>query len=540
MLGRPALSCTHQPAFRRLVERAIGARRIVLLCGAGVTVDAGLPTWPELLDRLAADRVARGDPLARLVPLNEPDPGRAAGLLLRRREGVLVPDYAAVAAALYGGGRPPPSTFLAQRLIGLVAARGHRAIAVATTNFDDSLERAAAVAGYVPRPCTLDDADAWWAALATPADPVLPVHHLHGFLGRDRVLGPVVLAEDQFHRQGERVRAELARMAREADLVVAIGTGLADPDLVGALAALRGTPSAPVVAVTVPGPVAGATGVVEAERYTAERAAYLHDVLGVDVVTVAGPAQVGQLVVELELALSEPQRYLAPGPGIRHGHRLARALATAHAAVGWPVDGSEPTGPALQAGSDALQGVLDAVRPALDAVVLDCGHDELLAGEATTDLTAHVAGEHLALALWMPALARPGASHAPQRPRLHLVASSAVVPRTARGRPSLAVDAAATSPAAMAAHRGQPVIGPGPPVPVPGGPVRTEIAIPLDVLPAGEEATVALGVVVVGSDRARDGAPRAGIALLSPGEAAAWCRIVLDAVAGLLAGPTGP
>lgn len=551
MLGRPALSLTENPALARLVDGVIAARRIVILCGAGVTADAGLPTWPLLLARIAQQRAARDDALAPLVPANEADLARAAGLLLRRPGRGRSPDYAAVAAALYDDQPPLPSTYLAQRIVDLVAARGDRSIALATTNYDDLLEAAARTSGLRPVPCALDDAGPWWDAFAAPADPVLPIHHLHGYLGRDpeAVLGPIVVTEDQFHREGARVQADLRRMMAEADLVLCVGLGLTDPNLVGALAAADPEHAGRVFVVSVAGAVADSATPAQAERYAAERGAYLHDVFGVEVVPLDGYGQVGQLMIELELAVSEPDRYRDPDPatGLRHRFRLARALEVAHRAVGWPVDGSEPSGAQLAAASDALDGVLRAIRPRLDAVVLRSGAESLLAlGDDlpdVPDLAAHLAGEGLGLFLWMPPPFRPDGPPAPGRDGLRLVAASAYSHRAywSFRRKPLAVNAYATDPAARAVFSGQPVVAPvaaGDET----GPWRTLVAVPLTAVPAPDRgSTVGLGAVVLASDRslpppgARADARSAGVAHLAPAQVATACRIVVDAMSALLA-----
>ena len=566
MLGRPALSFSDNPAFARLVVGAIGARRIVVLCGAGVTADAGLPTWPLLLARIAKQRAGRRDALAPLVPANEADLARAAGLLLRRPGRGRSPDYAAVAAALYDDQPPLPSTYLAQRVVDLVAARGERTIALATTNYDDLLEAAARTSGLVPEPCSLDGAGPWWEAFARPVDPVLPVYHLHGYLGRDpeAVLGPIVVTEDQFHREGARVQADLRRMIVEADLVLCVGVSLTDANLVGALASLP-PPDDPgadpphagkVFVVSVAGPVADSANPAQAERYAAERGAYLHEVFGVDVVPLNGYGQVGQLMIELELAVSEPERYLgADGDtGLRYGFRLARGLAAAYRAVGWPADGSAPSGEQLVAASDALDGVLRSIRPHLAQIVLRSDHESLLAlGDdlrSAPDLRTHVEREGLGLFLWMPT---PFTPHVPRSPRsysLQLVAASTHAHRAywSFRRKPIAVNAYSADPAAQAVFSGQPVVAAATPGDDPRL-WRTVVAVPLSAVPAPDGgSTIALGAVVLASDRdlptseeAASGRPTgervAGVAYLSPAEVAEYCRIVLDGVSTLLAPP---
>jgi hypothetical protein len=567
VLGSPALSFSNNEGFRRLVESAIEARRIVILCGAGVTADAGLPTWPLLLSRIAKQRAGRRDKLAPLVPANEADLARAAGLLLRRKgRGRSSPDYAVVSSALYDDQPPLPSTYLAQGIVDLVAGRGARSVALATTNYDDLLEVAAQTSGFEAVPCSLADPETWWDAFAGPPNPTrptyrLPIYHLHGYLGRDPelMLHPIVITEDQFYREGGHVQAELRRMIVKADLVLCVGLSVTDANLVGALASLpRPDAKAPphaskVYVVSVADQVAESLSPTQAERYTAERASYLHDVFGVDVVPLNSHAQVGQLMIELELALSQPDEYLRPPPGqsLRYGHRLARGLATAYRSVGWPTDGSDPGGEALAGASDALSEVLDEIRPALCRLVLRSGHDCLLemsdGPRSASDLRAHFDQEGLGLFLWMPTLFQPRADESPRAYTLQLVAASAYAHRSfwSFRRKPIAVNAYASESAAKAAFSGQPVIEPTTTSNEPRL-WKANIAVPLRAVPVdGTGSTVALGAVVLASDRilptpneleTNDLADDrfAAIAYLSPSQEAEYCRIILSGVTRLL------
>jgi len=566
VLGRPALSFSNNPAFRRLVDGTVQARRIVILCGAGATADAGLPTWHLLLSRIAKQRAGRRDKLAPLVPANEADLARAAGLLLRRggrgRRRV-TPDYAAVATALYDEQPPLPSTYLAQRIIDFVAARGERTVALATTNYDDLLEAAAQTSGFQPVPLSLAGAEPWWEAFEQPADPLLPIYHLHGYLGREPelVLSPIVITEDQFYREGGKVQADLRRMIIEADLVLCVGVSLTDANLVGALASLpddpTGTPHASkVFVVSVAGPVADSATPAQAERYTAERASYLHEVFGVDVVPLNSYGQVGQLMIELELAVSQPVAYQRTdaGHGIRYGFRLARALEAAYGAVGWPTDGSEPSGDSLAEASDALDTVLESIRLDLCRLVLRSEHECLLdLGErlrSAPDLQAHFSGEGFGLFLWMPTIFEPHGQESPRAYCLQLVAASAYTHRgfwSFRRKP-IGVNAYASETAAKAAFVGQPVIEP---VTVSNEPRlwRTNIAVPLSAVPVdGHGSTVALGAVVLASDRwlptsnevdrgQLDDERFAAVSYLAPNQRAEYCQIILDGMTPLLTSP---
>src|SRR3954452_25295034 len=53
---QPALSRREQSAFADLVQRVADARNdVTVICGAGISVDSGLPTWKGLIEKLATD-----------------------------------------------------------------------------------------------------------------------------------------------------------------------------------------------------------------------------------------------------------------------------------------------------------------------------------------------------------------------------------------------------------------------------------------------------------------------------------------------------
>jgi len=254
--------------------------------------------------------------------------------------------------------------------------------------------------------------------------------------------------------------------------------------------------------------------------------------------------------------VSEPERYLEAdgGTGLRYGFRLAQGLEVAYRAVGWPADGSAPTGEQLAAASDALDGVLRSIRPDLAQVVLRSEHEGLLAlGEdlrSAPDLQTHVGREGLGLFLWMPTPFTPHGHPSPRSYSLQLVAASTHAHRAywSFRRKPIAVNAYAADPAAQAAFGGQPVVAPGPFVDEPGL-WRSVVAVPLSAVPAPDRgSTIALGAVVLASDRdlptSEEGVTGplvderlAAVAYLSPAEVAEYCRIVLEGVSALLAPP---
>ena len=51
--SHPAISYEHQPNLRELFERLTDSDdRFTIVVGAGVSLDAGLPSWPKLIDNI--------------------------------------------------------------------------------------------------------------------------------------------------------------------------------------------------------------------------------------------------------------------------------------------------------------------------------------------------------------------------------------------------------------------------------------------------------------------------------------------------------
>lgn len=239
----------------RLIEDAAGASQLSVLVGAGASMEAGLPSWETLVNRLLS-RAARERGLIEPTDLAMLD----RWVTEAARDGYL--GAAAIVDALAGGER---DAWLAQELfapalgpeafapgpISRQIARLHdafgRALRVMTLNYDDLLEQAFRETGSVdPVAIATDDH-------RVPSD-ALRVYHLHGYLGRDgRARGDLVLSEADYQRmqQGGAWQEEMVRAALRDSTLVFVGTSLMDPNLVRYLHSVRAGTGASCFAVFV-------------------------------------------------------------------------------------------------------------------------------------------------------------------------------------------------------------------------------------------------------------------------------------------------
>lgn len=243
-----------EPPITTLIEEASGAGRLTVLVGAGASMEAGLPSWEALVNRLLR-RAARE---RALIDVDDP---RAVGRWEAEaaRDGYL--GAAAIVDALAGTQRDrwiadelfapasgPHSFFpgsISRQIARLRAVYG-RDLQLMTLNYDDLLEQALRDEGAEP------------VALATadhraPTDTVR-VFHLHGYLGRDgRDRGRLVLSEADYQRMqlGGAWQEDLVRNALRESTVLFVGTSLIDPNLLRYLHAVGREASASCFAVFV-------------------------------------------------------------------------------------------------------------------------------------------------------------------------------------------------------------------------------------------------------------------------------------------------
>ena len=242
------------------------ADRITFFVGAGVSMEAGLPSWPELIDRLLRHAAHASGPFRerrRDLQREDVDPP-LIGVDLQREAG----NYARWMIATHGllGAAAVVKAWLPQaeyhrvveaclyepvtqsrlplqpgptalQLASLWIACGPSRLTVLTTNYDLLIERALVGMGVKP-----DDVITLTEPQNAPAENTFNVLHLHGVVREPPTLpalrapeGALVLAEDEYFTALDDSRARLRRQHCEALLdqgsCMFMGTGLTDPNL---------------------------------------------------------------------------------------------------------------------------------------------------------------------------------------------------------------------------------------------------------------------------------------------------------------------
>lgn len=225
-----------QPGIEPLIERAAAARKLTLLVGAGASMEAGLPSWPRLVEMLL-ETVA-----SELPGLGEEEQAAWVEATLERDDllgaGAVVEVMAKedlnelIPARLYGG--QGPEAFapgpIAHQVAALQEVWGEH-LEILTTNYDDLLEQALIDAGTARtriRSYT-QNRDADKRARGTVA-----VTHLHGLAGRSEAPRKIVLTEEHYHRmqRGTSWQEKLVIERLQSSTCVFVGMSLADPNLI--------------------------------------------------------------------------------------------------------------------------------------------------------------------------------------------------------------------------------------------------------------------------------------------------------------------
>lgn len=406
----PALSFGSQDRLHSLFDLFLDPdTAFTLVIGAGVSLDAGLPSWRQLIANMV--NLPQFDERWREAALHD------GADLIRKAETVLQMIMATRAStpadiireALYmdRGGTEIPITpgRLADAIARLfmMLKRADRSVGLVTTNFDTVLETA--INGYGPPneidsaednfvvsphvlSATLDDngRDADWHASSS-------VMHLHGLLAPGaKESGKLVLTERDFLDVGPVVQRFLLNRMRES-VTIFIGVSLTDPNLVGPLWQLKDEKydgyRAFVFSVCTPQNVASDSGVDldTAEAYEIKKVDALATVLPVTPILLKSYGQQMQLVNELayllQLARDGRSSYYIddndPTTSERYGHRLTRVLDKAHTNVSCSSLDDFPTGDNAKKLSDRLYAPLD-----------DGGDLSMLLRQAQTELrTSH-------------------------------------------------------------------------------------------------------------------------------------------------------
>lgn len=337
--GGHALSSNTQPYFRELLEEVKHPTRdLVIVVGAGVSVECGLPSWGELIDELGPDDSSV------LTLLDRDNIQRRAMMrvALAREDAPTLSTADLIQRALYKGRPRPTAGELGTAIARFVAAwPKSRSVRVITTNYDQTLESAMAqtlrgqVKSYSLDRKASDGIGAWRSLDHTQARRT--VLHVHGLVsdrsGEHR--GPVVLTEDEYLVHGPGVVDVLARELRSRTGIF-LGLSMTDPNILAALTSLQGRRnSGTYYSVAVPQLTHNEVSTATCAQTATLVARQLEQRFGIRPVLLKSHAQVSQLVNELTLANKLPGRYDLDAPdSIRYGARYGRALEEIYSLLG--------------------------------------------------------------------------------------------------------------------------------------------------------------------------------------------------------------
>lgn len=206
---------------------------LTLLCGAGISLAANVPSWTELLNTLLIDlflQHARENKPEELAALYQKQFTPSPLMIAQYLKNGLGRDYLRrLREVLYKGN--PTSTPLIDAIVELARPRRNRQPlhAIVTFNFDDliefNLEKHA-----VDHQCIFSEGQ-------RPRVSELPVYHVHGFLPRSGTLSrdhAVVFSEDAYHSQfidpfSWSNLVQLSHLGQS--LCLFVGLSLTDPNL---------------------------------------------------------------------------------------------------------------------------------------------------------------------------------------------------------------------------------------------------------------------------------------------------------------------
>lgn len=299
-----------QPTIEPLIARFAAAPHVTVVVGAGASMEADLPSWPELIERLL-QRVARQNPqleqamdredwIKRTLERDELlGAGAVVEVMADEDLETLLPQ------ALYGetgpsGYEPGP---IAHQVAQLRSRFGNR-ITILTTNYDDLIERALLSAGATKR-----QIKPYVRRRNEPPAGAIPVTHLHGYAGRDGKPKKLVLTEEHYHRmqRGRSWQEEYVTDRLETSLCLFIGTSLTDPNLIRYLYGYRASPRRHAAIFVRQGDLERATPAVRSAREAAISKRWQR--CGVEPVFVDHYADAAQLLYEIAHRRASSEEY---------------------------------------------------------------------------------------------------------------------------------------------------------------------------------------------------------------------------------------
>ncbi len=207
---KPTKEPTEKPERKRSYETAISALsqalhagRLTLICGAGVSIDAGIPSWNKLLVRLLESMMKRISQ-DQSIPFDDVSPGEfqrrygpSALVLGKYLKSNLGKDFMPeLRDALYA--ENPTSCELIDVIVELARPQrdGKPLESIITFNFDGLIEEQLDKNNIRNKPIFSE------GVRCRPNE--LPIYHVHGFLprkGRIRKDAEIVFSEDAYHSQ---------------------------------------------------------------------------------------------------------------------------------------------------------------------------------------------------------------------------------------------------------------------------------------------------------------------------------------------------
>lgn len=293
-----------------LIDRFASASRVSLIVGAGASMEASLPSWPALVERLLWRVAEEHDGLPdhdtkkawveRTLRLDDLlAAGAVVEVMAEDELETLLPDelYGPGGAAAY---EPGP---IAHQVAYLSERFGER-LSILTTNYDDLIERALVLRGVAKTNVKS------YVRRRTRRPGTVPVTHLHGYAGRDAPAKKLVLTEEQYHRmqRGSSWQEEYVTERLEESLCLFVGTSLTDPNLIRYLYGYGKSPAKRHAAIFVR--QGDLEGVVDDVRSVREEAVVRRwERCGVEAIFVDHFADAAQLLYEIGLKRDAPGDY---------------------------------------------------------------------------------------------------------------------------------------------------------------------------------------------------------------------------------------
>lgn len=222
--------------MKRMIADTSSAEKLTVMVGAGASMEAGLPGWETLVERLVV-QAGRESGLA----FGDDDPMSESKWVSEvSRDGPL--GAAAIVDALVGskrdkllrrelfGEKKGPANYLpgetSIQLARLYEAFGSK-LRILTTNYDDLIEQAFRQVGkFKPLAIATDN------HLCGPNQ--VEIFHLHGYLGRDkRPRGQLILSEGDYQamQRGNCWQEQLVSNSMRDSVLLFIGSSLVDPNM---------------------------------------------------------------------------------------------------------------------------------------------------------------------------------------------------------------------------------------------------------------------------------------------------------------------